>query len=90
MSELQIITSKEGPIARVDFKFINTKVYNIKPLMQLPRGGLYPKGWYAKPLKSEAPWLEYRGPDQEVTPIINTYEFYLTWHEVPFVASVLE
>lgn len=89
MSELQIITGSEGPIARVDFKFFNNKVYNIKPLMALPNCGFYPQGWYAKPKKSPDPWLEYRSPDKDAILINDDYNFEIKWYEVPFVASVV-
>jgi hypothetical protein len=87
--EYEIITSQDGNIAKLGFKFINSKVYNIKPLIKLKDGGLYPKGWYARPNKADKPWLEYRGPDEDCSPINNLYENAIIWFDTPFVACEL-
>lgn len=87
--EYEIITNQEGTTAKVVFKFLNTNVYNIKPLVKLKNGGLYPKGWYAKPHKADKPWLEYCGPDQDCSPINKPFEYTIIWYDSPFVACEL-
>ena len=84
--EYEIIANQDGFIAKVGFKFYDIKVYNIRPLLELRNGGVYPKGWYAKPKQSENPWFEYRGPDEDYRPINNEYEYLLVWQGTPFVA----